>query len=262
MRTVPSNDTVSNCAMLSEKEALLKGLVCPLRTCKHSPEGMLHTRAVVSMDALTARRPSGEKAACVTTSRCPLSATTRSPVFAAHRQAVPSMLAVTMNSLLGDIQADFTSAECPVKARKHSPVSALHMRASPSLDAPTIRSPSAENSPEKTCPDRWHDGLPVSVHQTTPSLLEDIVRRLEPLGESSAESTGPEAVTNVSLHSPLCRSHIRTVPSKDAVRQTNGMRTRKTASLSAIPAAARLVCLSSTCERKTKCMATPASPVS
>jgi len=65
-RTVPSKDTVNSWDMLGENVTLLNGFVWPLSTCKHSPDGMLQMRAVASMEALTAKWPSGENPACVT----------------------------------------------------------------------------------------------------------------------------------------------------------------------------------------------------
>ena len=124
--------TVATHRPLGEKAAEFTGS-CSRMTALAPPALPLvatsHTRAVLSLPAVTTRRPSGEKAAEFTGPLCPRKAATSRPVAGSHTRAVPSLLAVTTWCPSGEKAAAFTAAVCPAKTAMTRPLVTSHTRA-------------------------------------------------------------------------------------------------------------------------------------
>src|SRR5271157_3757134 len=86
-----------------------------------APVAAIQTRAVLSLDAVTIRLPSGLNAADLTEPACPLSSAMRAPVSAIQTRAVLSPDAVTMRLPSGLNAADLTGPACPLSSAMRAP---------------------------------------------------------------------------------------------------------------------------------------------
>ncbi len=153
-----------------------------------------HTRAVLSLAAVTTRRPSGEKAAAFTQPLCPRRAPTSRPVAASHTRAVLSLLAVTTICPSGEKAAEFTAAVCPPKTAITRPFVTSHTRAvSSRLAVTTQRSPRRSTT-----------SLPVATShkRALRSLLAVTTQR--PLWEKPAAVTDPVCPSGVTRRRGSC----------------------------------------------------------
>mmetsp|Transcript_116253 Transcript_116253/g.323800 ORF Transcript_116253/g.323800 Transcript_116253/m.323800 type:complete len:254 (-) Transcript_116253:562-1323(-) len=214
------------------------------------------------MEAVITNSPLWDMATDFTTSQCPTKVCRHSPVSAVQIRAVPSLLPVTMRLPSGENLADLTSSSWPRSTRRHSPLRALQTRASSSSDAPTIQRPSGENSPDSTMPSSSQSRAPVSVHQSSPSPPDAIVKSCAPQGEGMASRTGPAgSMTKASsLLSPRSSRQMRAVQSAEAVRHRSGVCTSDTVAPSTSPASSRVDCTFNTLDWKIKWRVDPVQP--
>mmetsp|Transcript_27805 Transcript_27805/g.88377 ORF Transcript_27805/g.88377 Transcript_27805/m.88377 type:complete len:321 (-) Transcript_27805:297-1259(-) len=217
-------------------------------------------RAVASMEAVTTRLPSGEKATVCTVSAWPTRWRKRWPERAVKSMADPSAQAVATTRPSGEYATAVTSSAWPSSVRRHLPVSAHQTLARKPSDGPAKVWPSGAKAQESTSSSSSPSGAPVSAHQRLPRQPAETRSSVEPLGAKAAVRTWDPRPTKSCR--PLCKWRMRAVPSRDAVRQRRGRCSNSSSSPSETPAVPRTVWLSSTCDLKRSCRATPKSPVS
>jgi len=109
-----------------------------------APVAVAHSRAVLSLEAVTTCVPSGEKIALKTRFSWPLRTAIDAPVAASHSRAVLSLEAVTTCVPSGEKTALKTPSSWPLRTAMDSPVAASHSRAVLSIEVVTTRVPSGE----------------------------------------------------------------------------------------------------------------------
>mmetsp|Transcript_13057 Transcript_13057/g.33039 ORF Transcript_13057/g.33039 Transcript_13057/m.33039 type:complete len:342 (-) Transcript_13057:835-1860(-) len=215
----------------------LTQLPWPLSTRSAAPVVRSHSRAVLSPDTVTARRPSGVTAAPPTPSWWPARTCRHAPPARSHSRAVASEDIVSARAVPpGSSSTPPTLSAWPASTCRQLPAGSSHTRAVPSSLAVSASEPSSASATPRMraeCPCRV--ALCAQPPAGSPGLAAD-GRHTRPTWSSPAVSTsavGPrpadaQACTPSVCPArqascwPLSTSQTRAVPSREVVRRHGG----------------------------------------